>query len=64
MTEKNFLVTMDEDGYGCEISNGIKCTHYNTKKDCKGDLHNRPDWCPLREVSQKDYLGTKVWAEE
>jgi hypothetical protein len=60
---KTFLVEMDNAGYGCEISNGVMCTHYNTKKHCKGDLNNRPAFCPLCEVKPVNYVNCRTFTK-
>jgi hypothetical protein len=76
MTEKNFLVRMS-DIYNCEyiISESDVysfCLKLGYEHRCKGDLNNRPKWCPLVSVYEstvgvvKDSLldEVKVWVEE
>jgi len=59
MSEKTFLVKMQE-AYTCCLLDGGKettiCSHEDAmdavtfQSDCKGNLKERPDWCPLVEV--------------
>jgi len=46
MTEKTFLITMDE---VCDLSFMNICQRY--QKDCSGEICYRPSWCPLVEHS-------------
>jgi len=57
MTEKTFLITMDE---SCLLmSMGVCVYGYDIDKimKCHGELEARPDWCPLVEVDCTDIAG-------
>lgn len=64
MTERTFLVRMDDIKH-CDYHHSA---NYCMKADCecKGDLDNRPDFCPLVPVS--DYglnlYDKRIWVEK
>ena len=72
MSEKTFLVTMDDTKF-CDLREYGECTgifycekcHY---KKCIGNLKARPEWCPIVEVQHSDQVPTStlfknVWLE-
>ena len=70
VAEKTFLIKMN-DAQKCErnfyFGNGkYVCYELGHERVCKGDLDNRPDWCPL--VPVKNIEGTSmlknIWVED
>ena len=63
---KTFMVSMWD---RCDYISGKRCAYKNhTEMFCRGDLDNRPDWCPLVEVRKPNNDDIKsyktVWVEK
>jgi len=63
MSEKTFLITMDESCF--MTSMGWCVCGYGSDKlhRCDGEINDRPEWCPLIPVVSgcKNYHGVSTW---
>jgi hypothetical protein len=61
MTKRTFLVKMNGD-YVCHLNSMNHCVDNDAQDQktfsdfCHGDLNDRPEWCPLREITYNGEL--------
>ena len=62
---RDFLITMND---SCLLTSmgWCVCGYGAGIKKCEGELHDRPEWCPLKELREAkswDYDRRSVWTK-